>query len=130
MPPYTLEPMLKPQGRQILQIQAQPRDTNVQGDVFGGWLVMQMDITGSILARERAGGRVATVAIDGMVFLQPVNVGDLMSFHADIVNIGTSSLCICVEVWVLSAQGHNSKLTEGLFTFVAIDDNGRTRPLP
>jgi acyl-CoA thioesterase YciA len=128
--PYLSEPALHPEGRPVLQLQAQPADTNVQGDMFGGWLVKQMDIAGSITARERALGRVATVAIDSMVFLRPVRVGDLMSFHTRILQSGVSSLQILVEVWNHPADGETCKLTEGLFTFVAIDRHGRTRPLP
>lgn len=130
MPPYLADPTLPPPGPPVLQLQAQPSDTNVQGDLFGGWLVMQMDIAGSITARERAGGRVATVAIDSMVFLRPARVGDLMSFHARILQTGASSLQVQVEVWIHPAGGETCKLTEGRFTFVAIDRHGRTRPLP
>ncbi len=120
----------QPAGRPVLQIQALPRDTNVQGDLYGGWLVMQMDLAGSITAREQARGRVATVAIDSMVFLRPVRVGDLMSFHTRITQVGKSSLQIVVEVWVNAPGEPAGKLTEGAFTFVAIDGHGRTRPLP
>ena len=130
MPTYPGESPLQPRGKQILQLQAMPRDTNVQGDLYGGWLVMQMDLAASITARERARGRIATVAIDSMVFLQPARVGDLMSFHTRISQIGKSSLQVTVEVWLSPPGGQAGKLTEGAFTFVAIDGNGRTRPLP
>ena len=130
MPPDHSDPALQPQGAPVLQLQAQPADTNVQGDMFGGWLVQQMDIAGSITARERACGRIATVAIDSMVFLRPVRVGDLMSFHTCILQTGSSSLQVQVEVWIHPTLGEPCKLTEGRFTFVAIDAHGRTRPLP
>jgi acyl-CoA thioesterase YciA len=130
MPPYLQDQPPLPRHQAVLQLQARPLDTNVQGDMFGGWLVMQMDIAGSITARELARGRVATVAIDSMVFLRPVRVGDLMSFHTEILQTGVSSVQILVEVWLHPAEGEPCKLTEGCFTFVAIDGHGRTRPLP
>ncbi|RZU47785.1 acyl-CoA thioesterase YciA [Fluviicoccus keumensis] len=130
MPPYRQDSAPHPRNAAVLQLQAQPGDTNVQGDMFGGWLVMQMDIAGSITARRLAQGRVATVAIDSMVFLRPVRVGDLMSFHTEVLQTGSSSVSIQVEVWLHPVAGQTSKLTEGRFTFVAIDGQGRTRPLP
>jgi acyl-CoA thioesterase YciA len=130
MPPYHQDSVPQPLSTPVLQLQAQPADTNVQGDMFGGWLVKQMDIAGSITARTRAQGRIATVAIDSMVFLRPVRVGDLMSFHTEILQTGSSSVTIQVEVWLHPVDGPTCKLTEGRFTFVAIDSQGRTRPLP
>ena len=114
-----------------LQLTALPRETNGFGDIYGGWLVSQMDLAGAVCANRLARGRVATVAIDSMVFLRPVAVGSVVSCYAEVKDIGRSSMTIIVEVW---AQHHSDaearKVTEGQFTFVAIDENRRTRPVP
>ncbi|PQA42766.1 acyl-CoA thioesterase [Amnimonas aquatica] len=108
-----------------------PRDVNGNGDIFGGWLVTQMDLAGTISAQKRAQGRVATVAIDSMVFLRPIKVGDIVACYTDIIEIGRSSIKISIEAWEMSdPENAPRKLTEGLFTFVAINAQGRTRPLP
>lgn len=120
-----------PRGNLCLQTIAMPADANANGDIFGGWLVSQMDLAAGVAARKRAHGRVATVAIDAMVFMRPVKIGDIVSFHTDIVSIGRSSMKILVEVWETDdLDGSQTKLTEGIFTFVAIDDEGKTRPVP
>ena len=117
-----------PQGDLALQTVAMPKDTNASGDIFGGWLLSQMDIAGGIAAADVAGGRVATVAIDGMAFLTPVHVGAVVSCYADVLEVGRSSIRIMVEVWINSKHdGEPIKVTEGEFVFVAIDENGRTR---
>jgi len=119
-----------PQGDLALQTLAMPKDTNANGDIFGGWLLSQMDIAGAIAAGDVAGGRVATVAIDGMVFLTPVHMGAVVSCYADILDIGRSSIRIMVEVWINSQHdGEPIKVTEGEFVYVAIDENGRTRQI-
>jgi acyl-CoA thioesterase YciA len=119
-----------PQGELALQTVAMPRDTNANGDIFGGWLMSQMDLAGSITATEVAGGRVATVAIDGMAFLTPVHVGAVVSCYCDVLEIGRSSIRIVVEVWINSKHdGEPIKVTEGEFVFVAIDEKGRTRAI-
>ncbi|MEZ5568456.1 MAG: acyl-CoA thioesterase [Halioglobus sp.] len=119
-----------PQGDLSLQTVAMPKDTNANGDIFGGWLLSQMDIAGMIAAGEVAGGRVATVAIDGMAFLTPVHVGAVVSCYCDVLEIGRSSIRIVVEVWINSQHdGEPIKVTEGEFVFVAIDENGRTRAI-
>ena len=119
-----------PQGELALQTLAMPKDTNANGDIFGGWLLSQMDIAGAITAGEVAGGRVATVAIDGMVFLTPVHMGAVVSCYADVLDIGRSSIRIMVEVWINSQHdGEPIKVTEGEFVFVAIDEAGRTRAI-
>lgn len=119
-----------PQGDLCLQTVAMPKDTNATGDIFGGWLLSQMDIAGMIAAGEVAGGRVATVAIDGMAFLTPVHVGAVVSCYCDVLEIGRSSIRIVVEVWINSQHdGEPIKVTEGEFVFVAIDENGRTRAI-
>lgn len=119
-----------PQGDLALQTIAMPRDTNANGDIFGGWLLSQMDLAGSIAAGEVAQGRVATVAIDGMSFLTPVHVGAIVSCYCEVMDIGRSSVRVMVEVWINSRHdGEPIKVTEGIFVFVAIDDNKRTRPI-
>ncbi|HXV63289.1 MAG TPA: acyl-CoA thioesterase [Vicinamibacteria bacterium] len=108
-----------------------PADANPSGDIFGGWVISQMDIAGGMTAGLRAQGRVATVAIDSMIFKLPVFVGDILCVYTDIVRIGRTSMTLHVEAWALRGNvGERIKVTEGLFTFVAIDDNRRPRPLP
>jgi acyl-CoA thioesterase YciA len=119
-----------PHGDLALQTVAMPKDTNPSGDIFGGWLMSQMDIAGMVTASEVAEGRVATVAIDGMAFLTPVHVGAVVSCYCDVLEIGRSSIRIMVEVWINSKHdGEPIKVTEGEFVFVAIDENGRTRAI-
>jgi acyl-CoA thioesterase YciA len=120
-----------PQGDLALQITALPRETNGFGDIFGGWLVAQMDLAGTAMASKVAGGRVATVAIDRMAFLVPVAVGAQLSFYTQALEIGRSSIQMMVEVWSddpLSSEWR--KVTEAVFVFVAIDGSGRTRSVP
>ncbi len=119
-----------PHGDLALQTVSMPKDTNATGDIFGGWLLSQMDIAGLITAMEVAGGRAATVAITGMAFLTPVHVGAVVSCYCDVLEIGRSSIRIMVEVWINSQHdGEPIKVTEGEFVFVAIDENGRTRAI-
>lgn len=119
-----------PRGTLCLQTIAMPADANPNGDIFGGWLVSQMDLAAGVAARKRAKGRTATVAIDAMVFLRPVKVGDIVGFYTEVLSTGRSSMKILVEVWAVSdLTGNHTKLTEGLFTFVAINDQGNTREL-
>lgn len=120
-----------PRGALCLQTQVLPRDGNAAGDVSGGWLVSQMDLAAEMAAQRRAQGRVATVAIDQVVFLHPLCMGDVVAIHADLLEIGRSSMKITVEAWTVDEPGQPArKLSEGLFTFVAINATGRTRPLP
>lgn len=119
----------KPRGELAIQTLAMPADTNSSGDIFGGWLMSQMDLAGAITAARRANGRVATVAVDGMAFLRPVQVGSTVSCYTSIQEVGHSSIRINVEVWV-NPHKDPAKVTEGEFVFVAIDENGRTRPVP
>lgn len=116
-----------PGGELALQTIAMPKDANYHGDIFGGWLLSEMDLAGAVLARRVAHGRVATVAVDSMVFLRPVPVGSVVSCYARMLNIGRSSMQIMVEVWVGDEPAVQQKVTEGKFTFVAIDEQGRTR---
>lgn len=122
---------LTPTGELALKTIAMPADTNADGDIFGGWLVSQMDIAGAAAARRAAKGRIATVAIEHMVFLRPVAVGSTVSFYTNILDIGRSSIAINVEVWCQHPTDEETKkVTQGRFTFVAIDQNRRTRPVP
>jgi acyl-CoA thioesterase YciA len=121
----------EPTGTLTLQTIAMPADTNANGDIFGGWLMAQMDLGSSVLARGRARGRVATVAVEAMTFHKPVLVGDVVSIHADLLREGSTSMTIGVEVWVTrQPSGEHMKVTEAKFVFVAVDDMGVKRPLP
>ena len=123
----------EPKGELILRTVAMPADTNPNGDIFGGWILSQMDIGGGILAKEVSQGRVVTVAADSMKFLEPVSVGDTVGCYGEVVRIGNTSIAIAMEVWVSSNFGQASatvkrkKVTEAVFTFVAIDENGTKR---
>lgn len=120
----------KPVGELVLQAVAMPSDTNAYGDIFGGWLVSQMDLGGAVLAHQKAKTRVTTVAIDQMVFLKPVFVGDLVGCHADIIKTGRSSITIKVEVWAVRMRiGAHEKVAEGVFTFVALDENRHSKAI-
>ena len=119
-----------PRGELALQTIAMPADTNANGDIFGGWLVSQMDLAAAIAALKIARGRVATVAINGMVFLTPVHVGAVVSCYAQIVEVKRSSMKINIDVWIRHKVSHQpTKVTEGEFVFVAIDDDGKTRTI-
>lgn len=118
----------QPVGDLVLQTVTMPKDTNANGDIFGGWLLSQMDIAGGIAASRVSNGRVATVAVEQMSFLVPVEVGAIVSCHAKLSSIGTTSMHIVVEVWKTTSQG-KQKVTDGTFVYVAIDERGRTRPV-
>lgn len=110
---------------------AMPADTNPAGDIFGGWLMAQMDLAAGNAAARRARGRCATVAVDGMVFHRPVAVGDEVSLYATIEHVGRTSMKIHVDAWRRDRFGEERfKVTEALFTFVAIDEAGRPRAVP
>jgi len=118
----------------VLRTLAMPADTNANGDIFGGWLMSQMDMGGAIQAKEIAKGRVVTVRVDGMTFLKPVAVGDVVCCYARCIRTGNSSITINVEVWVKKVSsepiGQRYKATEAVFTYVAVDDEGKSRKLP
>lgn len=117
-----------PKGELTIQTLAMPLDTNANGDIFGGWIVSQMDLAAGVLAKRLASGRVATVAINSMTFLKPVHVGDVVSCHVELLKQGTTSMTIRVEVWALPATQHDRyQVTEGIFVFVAIDEQGKPR---
>jgi acyl-CoA thioesterase YciA len=110
---------------------AMPADANANGDIFGGWLMSQMDLAGAVAAIRRAGGRVATVAVDAMEFHRPVMIGDLLSCYTTVVRVGRSSIAIDVESWVQRRHsGKAEKVTQGRFTYVAINESGQPRPVP
>lgn len=120
-----------PQGTLTLQTVPMPADTNSGGDVFGGWVVSQMDIAAGTTATDRAKGRCATVAIEALRFHAPVLVGDLFSVYSGITRTGRTSITMHLEAWVRRQRtGERMLVTEGDFTFVAISDSGVTRPLP
>lgn len=120
-----------PRGELSLKTLAMPSDTNRNGDVFGGWVVSQMDLAGSIHAEQIAKGRVATVAIESMAFMLPVSVGSSLSFYTQVLNIGRSSIKMNIEVWACyPAEDELRKVTEGAFTFVAINLDRHTRQVP
>jgi acyl-CoA thioesterase YciA len=120
----------KPKGELVIQTIAMPRDVNRNGDIFGGWLVSQMDLGGAILASKIAKARVVTVAMEGMAFLQPVRVGDTVACYARLDRIGNSSMRIPIEVWANRFMtGEEIRVTEGVFVYVAIDADGRTIPV-
>ena len=120
-----------PHGELALRTIAMPADANPNGDIFGGWLLSQMDLAGGNSAVRRVGGRAVTVAVDGMSFHLPVAVGDEVSCYTQIVRIGRTSLAMHIEAWRRRREtGAQEKVTEGRFTFVAIDDAGRPRPVP
>jgi acyl-CoA thioesterase YciA len=110
---------------------AMPADTNPSGDIFGGWVLAQMDIAAGTVAFARAKGRVATVALDGMAFHQPIMVGDVVSCYAQVARVGRSSITLHVEAWAKRGRtGEEIKVTEGRFTCVAIDEERKPRPVP
>ncbi|WP_244847867.1 acyl-CoA thioesterase [Caballeronia sp. SL2Y3] len=121
-----------PQKPVALRVVPQPADANMHGDVFGGWIMAQVDIAGSIPASRRANGRVATIAVNSFLFKQPVFVGDLLSFYADIVKTGNTSITISVEVFAqrMSLAEEVVKVTEATLTYVATDHDRRPRALP
>ncbi|NVK17720.1 MAG: acyl-CoA thioesterase [Methylocystaceae bacterium] len=122
---------ISPTGTPAIRTLAMPGDTNPNGDIFGGWVMSQMDLAGGITAGWRAQGRVATVGVEAMSFLKPVRVGDVVCVYTDIVREGNTSMAIRVELWALRrATLKREKVTEGIFTFVAIDENGKKRSLP
>lgn len=121
-----------PEKHVALRVVPQPADANVHGDVFGGWIMAQVDIAGSIPASRRANGRVATVAVNSFLFKHPVFVGDLLSFYADIVKTGNTSVTVSVEVWAqrMNLAEEVVKVTEATLTYVATDRDRRPRVLP
>ena len=127
---------LEPVGSLLLRTMAMPAQTNANGDIFGGWIMSQMDIAGAIPAKEIADGRTVTVAADGMRFLHPVKVGDVVCCYGRLLRIGTTSITLHLEVWVkpvlreIESPETRFKVTEANFTFVAVDNDGKKRRVP
>ena len=114
-----------------IRVIAMPADTNPAGDIFGGWLMSQMDLAAGNVAARRSAGRAATIAVESMSFIQPVRVGDEVSVFATLIDVGRSSMRLKVEAWRRPRDGSDSsQVTQAVFTFVAIDDAGRPRPIP
>ena len=119
-----------PRGRLTLRISAMPADTNANGDIFGGWVMARMDQAGGIAGVEFAHGRVVTVKVDAMTFLKPMKVGDVLCVYTDIGRVGRTSFAIHIEAWAQRFMTVNmEKVTEADFTFVAVDDHSRPRPV-
>lgn len=120
-----------PSGREaVLRVVPMPSDANHTGDIFGGWIMSQVDIAGSIPALRLAKGRIATVAVNAFTFRQPVLIGDLVSFYADVVRVGRTSITVDVEVYAeRRVLGDVVKVTEATLTYVAVDENRRPRPV-
>lgn len=120
-----------PNGKLILRTLAMPSDTNPNGDIFGGWIMSQMDIAGGLMAREITNTRIATVAVEAMKFIKPVKVGDTICIYADLNKMGNTSITLEIAVWIepvlKMAKGSFSsyKVTEAKFTYVAVDENGK-----
>ena len=116
----------------VLKVIPMPADTNGNGDIFGGWVMAQVDLAGSVLPARHVQGRMATVAVNEFIFKQPVRVGDILSFFSSVTRVGRTSITVQVEVYAerFRAQGQYVKVTEASLTYVAIDDDGRPRPIP
>jgi acyl-CoA thioesterase YciA len=116
----------------VLKVIPMPADCNANGDIFGGWVMAQVDLAGSVIPARYAEGRIATVAVNEFIFKQPVRVGDILSFFSELTRIGRTSMTVKVEVYAerFRSQGRYIKVTEANLTYVAIDDNGQPRPVP
>jgi acyl-CoA thioesterase YciA len=115
----------------VLKVIPMPADSNANGDIFGGWVMAQVDLAGSVVPARHVDGRMATVAVNEFIFKEPVRVGDILSFYSAVTRIGRTSITVQVEVFAerFRAQGRYVKVTEASLTYVAIDDNGRPRPI-
>ncbi len=121
----------EPQGGLTIRTLAMPADTNPAGDIFGGWVMSQMDIAGAIAAVERVGGRVVTVAVDSMTFISPVKVGDILCVYTTVSRVGTTSISIKIEAWARRNRiDEREKVTEGTFVYVALGEDGEKRKIP
>ncbi|WP_455365227.1 acyl-CoA thioesterase [Kaarinaea lacus] len=120
-----------PDQQPTMRLPARPRDTNASGDIFGGWIMSQVDLAGAIAASRRTQGRVVTVAVNSFQFHKPVYVGDLISCYANVEKIGNTSITIFVEVYAerYPARIECIKVTEATLTYVAVDENGKSRPI-
>lgn len=121
---------LEPKGKLLIRTIAMPSDTNPRGDIFGGWIVSQMDLAGLGLAQETADARATTVAIEGMKFLHPVQVGDFICCYGELLKVGRTSIQIKIEVFAIGhKESTRRQVTEGIFIYVAIDDEGKPIPV-
>ncbi len=133
-----MNPVLAPESRLpedhalVMKVLPMPADANANGDIFGGWVMAQVDIAGSVLAARYVQGRMATVAVNQFIFKQPVRVGDIVSFYAKVDRVGRTSITLNVGAYAERTrhQGHYIKVTEATITYVAIDDDGRPRVIP
>ena len=126
-----IEPAAEPQGAPQLRMVAMPKDANPSGRIFGGWTLSQMDLAGGTFAAAMTEGPIVTVAIDAMRFLRPVEVGDVVSCYCSLVEQGEHSLKIRIETWARGrGRPDSEKVTEGVYTFVALDEHGKLRPVP
>ena len=132
MSTHSISPVPLPTDKElVLKVIPMPADCNANGDIFGGWVMAQVDLAGSVIPARHAQGRMATVAVNEFVFKQPVRVGDILSFFASLTRIGRTSITVQVEVYAerFQAQGQYIKVTEASLTYVAIDDSGKPRPI-
>jgi acyl-CoA thioesterase YciA len=133
LPPSRTAHLIPPSDKVlVLKVIPMPADCNANGDIFGGWVMAQVDLAGSVLPARYVRGRMATVAVNQFIFKQPVKVGDILSFFAEVTRIGNTSITVQVEVFAerYTAQGEFVKVTEASLTYVAIDEQGRPRPIP
>jgi len=131
-PVRTAPPVALPQDKElVLKVIPMPADCNANGDIFGGWVMAQVDLAGAVLPARHVQGRMATVAVNEFIFKQPVRVGDILSFFAGVSRIGRTSVTVQVEVYAerFQSQGQYVKVTEASLTYVAIDRDGRPRPI-
>ena len=129
----SIAPLTLPGDRQlVMRVMPMPADANGNGDIFGGWIMAQVDVAGAVLPARIAKGRIATVAVNQFVFKQPVSISDLLSFYAKVERVGRTSVTVNVEVYAERnpADLHVVKVTEANLTYVAIDNQGRPRPIP
>ena len=131
-PPWTSSASLADGSELVLRVMPLPADVNGNGDIFGGWLMAQVDLAGAVVPARIAKGRIATVAVNEFIFKQPVSVGDLLSFYAKVERIGTTSITVHVEVYAERNPANLQvvKVTEASITYVAIDAEGKPRPIP
>ncbi len=130
LPPGPIQP---PSDEElVLKVIPMPADCNANGDIFGGWVMAQVDLAGSVIPARYAGGRMATVAVNEFIFKQPVRVGDILSFYSKLTRVGRTSMTVKVEVFAeqFRAQGQFVKVTEATLTYVAIDEQGKPREVP
>ncbi len=123
----------EPRGDLLLRTLAMPADTNANGDIFGGWIMSQLDLAGGILAKEISRGRIVTVSVSEIVFKKPVDVGDVVCCYGECIRIGRTSMSLKLEVWTKGyldgETGHRERVCEAQFNYVAIDEDGRPRPV-